>query len=112
MKPSEVRINNIELMIKTFKDENTIMKKTEIKKRIKGFSKLIHHKQITAIPVLVNEKQVLEDRVALITGGSKGLGLEFARAFIDCGCKVIIAGRNKNSLLQQILIQNKSILMP
>ncbi len=34
------------------------------------------------------------DRLAVITGGSRGIGLELARAFVDAGYKVIITGRD------------------
>ena len=74
------------------------MKKKGIKSKLKTLSKIVHHKQVTAVPVLVSEEKVLEGRVALITGGTKGLGLEFARTFANCGCDVIVSGRNKDAL--------------
>ena len=76
--------------------------KKKIEKTIKKMSKLLHHKQVTPIPVLVNEEYVLKDKVALITGGSNGLGREFAKSFVNCGCDVIIAGRNVNTLLDVV----------
>ncbi|MEO1986001.1 MAG: SDR family oxidoreductase [Martelella sp.] len=36
----------------------------------------------------------LQGRVALVTGGRKGLGYEIARGFIDAGAQVIITGRD------------------
>lgn len=76
------------------------MKKTGLKKKLKNLSKIVHHKQVTPVPVLVSEERVLEGRVALITGGTKGLGLEFARTFANCGCNVIVSGRDKDSLVK------------
>jgi NAD(P)-dependent dehydrogenase (short-subunit alcohol dehydrogenase family) len=35
----------------------------------------------------------LTDKVALITGGSEGIGLGTARVFINLGAKVILTGR-------------------
>lgn len=39
-----------------------------------------------------------EDKVALVTGGSKGLGLAIARALVGEGAKVVIAARNQEQL--------------
>jgi NAD(P)-dependent dehydrogenase (short-subunit alcohol dehydrogenase family) len=41
----------------------------------------------------------LKDRVVLITGGSKGIGLACARAFLAEGAKVAIASRSKVNLV-------------
>ena len=40
----------------------------------------------------------LKDKTALITGGNSGIGLETARLFVAEGAKVIITGRNQESL--------------
>jgi NAD(P)-dependent dehydrogenase (short-subunit alcohol dehydrogenase family) len=40
----------------------------------------------------------LEGKVVLITGGSKGIGLACARAFLAEGCKVAIASRSRENL--------------
>lgn len=37
----------------------------------------------------------LEDKIALVTGGSRGIGLEFSRVLARAGAKVIIANRNE-----------------
>lgn len=39
----------------------------------------------------------LDDKVALITGGTKGIGLEIARLFRSRGAEVMICGRNEES---------------
>jgi 3-oxoacyl-[acyl-carrier protein] reductase len=41
---------------------------------------------------------MLDGMVAMITGGSKGIGLAIARAFLDRGMQVTITGRNPNDL--------------
>ena len=40
----------------------------------------------------------LSGRVALVTGGSKGLGKSMARAFAVAGADVIISSRHENEL--------------
>ena len=89
-------------MWSTYKEANNSMKKKGLGKKIKKISKMLHHKQVTPVPVLVSEERVLEGRVALITGGTRGLGLEFARTFANCGCDVIVSGRNKDALAEAV----------
>src|SRR4051812_45191911 len=48
----------------------------------------------------------LSGKVALITGGSKGLGKAMARGFAQAGANIVIASRNENELgpaLEEIL---------
>ena len=40
----------------------------------------------------------LKDKVVLITGGSRGIGLHTARAFAEEGCKIGLCARNKEDL--------------
>lgn len=50
---------------------------------------------------LINQQQRaidLQGRVALITGGSRGLGLEMARVLVESGAKVAICARNEEDL--------------
>lgn len=42
--------------------------------------------------------EVFKERVAYITGGSRGIGLGIARALIEKGMKVAISGRNTDAL--------------
>src|SRR3982751_4333260 len=42
--------------------------------------------------------KVLQDKVALITGGGTGIGASIARMFADAGARVVIAGRNASRL--------------
>lgn len=40
----------------------------------------------------------LEGKIAVVTGGSRGIGYGIARAFIDAGARVIITARNESQL--------------
>ena len=50
------------------------------------------------IPNPINAPELLKDKVALITGGSGGIGLAMAESFLRSGAKVIIAGTNEEKL--------------
>ena len=44
----------------------------------------------------------LENKVALITGGSQGLGLSTAELFAQEGAKVVITGRTEKTLNEAV----------
>lgn len=72
--------------------------KTYIKRTV---SFILHGQPIKVVTpnIQVLEKnEYLKGRVALITGGASGIGLEIARAYMNSGAKVIIAGRNQDKL--------------
>ncbi len=48
------------------------------------------------VPVL--QSTLLEGRVALVTGGSSGIGYSIARSFLSSGARVIITGRDAKRL--------------
>ena len=50
------------------------------------------------IPNPVNAPELLKGKVALITGGSGGIGLAMTESFLKSGAKVIIAGTNEEKL--------------
>lgn len=47
-------------------------------------------------------KNVLQDKVAVITGGSRGLGFAIAETYARAGAKVVIASRSPHSVDQAV----------
>ena len=77
------------------------MIKKIIKKIIKPF------RQISFINNYIYDGELLNDRTALITGGTSGIGMAIAKSFIRNGCNVIITGRNQEKINNAIDILNK-----
>lgn len=46
----------------------------------------------------IYKENLLENRTALITGGTSGIGLSIAKMFLLNGCNIIITGRNKKKI--------------
>lgn len=69
-----------------------------LKYKIRGLIQLLKRKEKIPIPQPINAEKILEGKTALITGGSGGLGIAFAKAFKEAGGSVIIAGTNKSRL--------------
>ena len=70
----------------------------KIKKLLISFIGLFKSKKIVPIYIKADDKLILKNKVAIITGGSGGIGLAIAKRFIDSGCKVIICGTNEDKL--------------
>ena len=56
---------------------------------------------MTANPEAVFKRFSLEGRTALVTGSSRGIGWETARALAEAGAHVILNGRNENTLKER-----------
>lgn len=48
------------------------------------------------------DKFQLNNKVALITGGTKGIGLSIAHAFGEAGAQLVIASRNENGAINEL----------
>lgn len=59
-------------------------------------------KKISANVVSIDTNLMLKGRVALITGGTSGIGKAIALAFLKSGASVIITGRNENRVNETI----------
>ena len=46
--------------------------------------------------------KLLSDKVIFLTGGSKGIGLECAKAYAFAGAKVIVAALEDNQLIEVV----------
>lgn len=69
-----------------------------MKNKIKTLINLIRKERKVPIPIYLDNASLLKNKVALISGGSSGIGLAIAEAFIKSGAKVIIAGRSAEKL--------------
>lgn len=70
----------------------------KIKNIIKWFILLFKEEKKIPIPCPIHAPELLKGKVALITGGSSGIGFAMAENFLKSGAKVIIAGTNEEKL--------------
>lgn len=70
----------------------------KIKSAVRQMYMLHKEEKKIPVPVMKDSAKMLEGRIALITGGSGGIGFAIAKQFIDSGCKVIITGTNQKKL--------------
>lgn len=71
-----------------------------LKKKIipRSLRPIVHNFYGTPAEMPLSGGDKLKDKVALVTGGCKGIGLAIAKTFLREGAKVIITGRNEKSL--------------
>lgn len=69
-----------------------------VKALIRKVIKLSKEKEVVTITRDIDAMQSLKGKVAVIIGGSGGIGLSIAKIFNDSGCKVILCGTNTKKL--------------
>lgn len=69
-----------------------------LKAQIKALIRMITKTEKIPIPTPTNPQQLLAGKVALVTGGTGGIGTAIAKAFVDSGAKVILVGTNEKKL--------------
>lgn len=72
--------------------------KTKLKNAVHTLIQMGKEEKIQPIIVPVEKEKLLDGKVALITGGTSGIGLAVAQAFQNAGAKVIITGTNQQNL--------------
>ena len=72
--------------------------KNKVKKVIRKMFYIFKEKNVVPIVVPTYERQVLKSRIALVVGGSGGIGLAIAETFLKAGAKVVITGTNIEKL--------------
>ena len=76
--------------------------KSKIKNVVKSYYKVKNEKNVISVPIVKSTDQILDGKVAFITGGSGGIGFGIAKRFTESGGKVILAGTNEEKLKDNI----------
>lgn len=72
--------------------------KTYIKRGIQYVMKGVPVQHIQASIVTLAPNELLKSRIAVVTGGTSGIGFSIAKAFLESGAKVVITGRTEERI--------------
>ena len=72
--------------------------KKKIKKGVLFLLQNIPTKKVKAEVCVLGETELLKGRRAVVTGGTSGIGLEIAKAFVNSGATVVIVGRSRERI--------------
>ncbi len=73
-----------------------------MKKILKKIISVLGIKKVVQINMPLVENELLKNKIALISGGSSGIGASIAESFAKCGCKVILIGTNEEKLKKEV----------
>ena len=74
----------------------------KIKKQIKKCIKIFKAEKIRPIIVPTDSSRILDGKIALISGGTGGIGFAIAKKFLDSGAKIILLGRREDKLKKSV----------
>ena len=74
----------------------------KIKKQIKKCIKIFKAEKIRPIIVPTDSSRILDGKIALISGGTGGIGFAIAKKFLDSGAKIILLGRSEDKLKKSL----------
>mgnify|MGYP000231828175 CR=1 FL=1 len=81
------------------------------KKKVERTIMLLKKKNLVPIPEVVNDTDLLEDKVAMVIGGTGGIGGAITTELIHNNCKVISCGSSVESLrkMQSVLPESEKL---
>ena len=62
--------------------------------------KLVYHKVVTIIGAILKIMSLLKNKNIVIIGGTTGIGLSAAKAFVANGANIVVVGRNTDSVAE------------